>query len=233
MTLLDEQTLLIDADDTLWECNKYFEEIISEFITFLHAEHLTTEEIRTVLDDFERHNGYGARAFTTSLVETYRHFATENDPGDEAHIEQLGLRLLEQRMETMPGVEATLESLQPHHRLVLFTKGDDEEQRLKIARSDIAHFFELHVVTHDKTVDTYAELIDSLDLDQESTWMIGNSLRSDIQPALAAGLQAIYIPNPHTWHMEHLDSDVHPDWEGKSKELATFANLTTIFTHSS
>lgn len=225
------QTLIFDADDTLWECYKYFEESISEFVSFLHDEHLTPEEIRVVLDDFERANGYGARAFSTSLVETYRHFATENDPGDEQRIQELGIRILEQEMETIPGVAETLAKLQPHHRLLLFTKGDDEEQRLKIARSEVSHFFELHIVTHDKTIGTYKEIVESLNLADADTWMIGNSLRSDIQPALAAGLHAIYIPNPHTWHFEHLDFEHHPDWQGRMMEVTTFAELTTLFHH--
>lgn len=227
--LRTDQTLIFDADDTLWECNRYFEEAIHTFIDFLHAEHLTREEIREVLDNFERSNGYGARAFAKSLVDTYRHFATENDPGDEERIERLGLRILEQEMAPIAGVAATLAALRPHHTLLLFTKGDEEEQQVKLRRSSLTDFFETSIIAHDKTIDTYRDIVDSLDLDPSSTWMIGNSMRSDILPALAAGLHAIYVPNPHTWHLEHADDEIDPSWQGTYIEVATITELTQHF----
>lgn len=227
------QTLIFDADDTLWECNRYFEEAIHAFIDFLHTEHLTREEIREVLDNFERRNGYGARAFATSLVDTYRHFATENDPGDEERIAQLGLRILEQEMAPIPGVAETLAALRPHHALLLFTKGDEEEQQVKLQRSSLTDLFDTSIIAHDKTIETYKEIVDSLDLDPASTWMIGNSMRSDILPALAAGLHAIYVPNPHTWHMEHADNEIDPTWPSSYLEIETITDLTKHFASTS
>lgn len=231
--LYDNQTLIFDADDTLWECNFYFEQAIHRFIDFLQAEHLSREEIREVLDSFERVNGYGARAFATSMVETYRKLATENDPGDEEEIERLGLGILEQSMETIPGVEQTLIALQPHHTLLLFTKGDEAEQQLKINRSPLADLFACHIITHDKTVASYKDVVSSLDLDPANTWMIGNSLRSDIEPALMAGIHAIYVPNPHTWHMEHTTIDYTAKWDGRYLEIANITHLTDAFTSDS
>lgn len=233
MNLLTDQTLIFDADDTLWECNTYFEQAIHRFIDFLHAEHLSRENIREVLDNFERINGYGARAFAKSLVDTYRELAPENDPGDEETIEQLGLGILEQDMETIPGVEETLISLKPHHTLILFTKGDEEEQQLKISRSPLADYFEYHIITHDKTVATYQEIIDGLNLEAESTWMIGNSMRSDMLPALEAGISAIYVPNPHTWHMENTEFAHNPGWPGTFIEIETITEITGHFTATS
>lgn len=228
-TRRSNQTLIFDADDTLWECNKYFEDAIHGFIDFLHAEHLTREEIREVLDAFERTNGYGARAFAKSMVETYRELATENNPGDEAIVERLGLSILEQHMETIEAVPETLAALKPHHTLFLFTKGEEQEQQLKISRSPLANEFAAHIICDDKKPETYREIVESLGLEPADTWMIGNSLRSDIQPALAAGINAIYIPNPHTWHMEHVDFDHDPSWSGTYLKLATFAELTGEF----
>lgn len=233
MALLANQTLIFDADDTLWECNTYFEQAIHRFMDFLHSEHLSREEIREVLDTFERTNSYGARAFAKSLVETYRELATENDPGDEETIERLGLGMLEQEMEPILGVEETLTALQPHHRLLLFTKGEEEEQQLKINRSPLADYFEHHIVTHDKTVSTYDEIIASLDLEAERTWMIGNSMRSDIQPALAAGIHAIYVPNPHTWHMENVEFRHDYAWPGTFIELDKITELADHFVTTS
>lgn len=231
-SLYTDQTLLFDADDTLWECNKYFEHAIHEFIAFLHHEHLSDAEVRLVLDEFERANGYGAEAFARSLVETFRELATENDPGDEDTVRQMGLRILGQEMEPIDGVEETLHGLQPHHRLLLFTKGDEEEQELKIRRSPLASFFDLHIIVHDKTPDTYRDVIDSLALDPATTWMIGNSLRSDIAPALTVGLHAIYIPNPHTWHMEHANVIRDESWPGTWLELEQFSDLRSVFVTS-
>lgn len=223
------QTLIFDADDTLWECNTYFEQAIHRFIDFLHNEHLDRGEIREVLDTFERINGYGARAFAKSLVETYRELATENDPGDEEMIEQLGLGILEQDMETIPGVKEALVALQPHHTLVLFTKGDEEEQQLKINRSPLASYFEYHIIAHDKTVVTYREIIDGLGFESASSWMIGNSMRSDILPAMEAGINAIYIPNPHTWHMENIEFAHDPSWPGSFLEIESIGMLPELF----
>lgn len=228
-TVRDNQTLIFDADDTLWECNKYFEQAIHRFIDFLHAEHLTREGIRDVLDTFERTNGYGARAFARSMVETYRELATENNPADEAMIERLGLGILEETMETIPGVPETLTALKPNHTLLLFTKGDEEEQQLKISRSPLADEFAAHIICADKTPQTYRDIVESLRLEPMDTWMIGNSLRSDIQPALAAGINAVYISNPHTWHMEQAEFEHDPSWPGTWLKLATFADLTTTF----
>lgn len=233
MTLIQDQTLIFDADDTLWECNTYFEQAIHQFINFLHTEHLSREEIRDVLDTFERKNGYGARAFAKSLVDTYRELATENDPGDEETIERLGLQILEQEMGAIDGVEKTLVRLQPHHTLILFTKGDEEEQLLKINNSRLSTYFEFHVVTHDKTVASYHDVLDSLNLEPQSTWMIGNSMRSDILPALEAGIHAIYVPNPHTWHMENVEYVPNPDWPGQYIALDRITELADHFATAS
>lgn len=233
MSLHSNQTLIFDADDTLWECNTYFEQAIHRFMDFLHSEHLSREEIREVLDTFERVNGYGARAFAKSLVETYRELATKNDPGDEEEIEGLGLSILEQQMEPIAGVEETLTALKPHHTLLLFTKGEEEEQHIKISRSQLADYFKFHIVTHDKTIETYKEITEDLNLEPENTWMIGNSMRSDIVPALAAGISAIYIPNPHTWHMENVELEQDPAWPGSFLELDKITEMANHFATTS
>lgn len=225
------QHLVFDADDTLWECNLYFEQAIADFYDRIAHLNPDRNEVRDILDTFERKNGYGARAFAASLVETVRQI----DPGatDEtvAGIESLGLQLLEMELAPIDGVAETLAALRPHHGLYLFTKGEEEEQRLKIDRAPIAAIFDLHIVTTDKTVSTYEDVVDSLGLEPERTWMIGNSLRSDIEPALRAGIGAAFVPNPHTWHMEHLDIEHHPDWEHRFLDLERFSDLLQHFAH--
>lgn len=229
--LHDAQTLLLDADDTLWENNVYYERSFEEFVAFLGHEDLSATAIRRVLDRFEIENGFGARAFARSLVQTFAEISGERDTATLAQVERFGLRILDIHMEIMPGVEETLHALRPHHELYLFTKGDLEEQQLKIARSGIGDLFDAHILAADKTVQTYADLVDSLGLEPERTWMVGNSPKSDIQPALEAGLHAVFIPHPMTWHLEHVDIEHNPGWRGRFAELARFADLTTLFRH--
>jgi putative hydrolase of the HAD superfamily len=231
-TLPDRQTLLLDADDTLWENNVYYERAFDEFVEFLAHEHLTAGEIREVLDRFEIANGFGARAFARSLTDTFAEISGSRDLDTLRQVERFGLRILEIDIEIIAGVEETLAALRPHHDLFLFTKGDLEEQRLKIERSGIGHIFDAHIIAADKQTHTYAELADSMGLDPEHTWMIGNSKKADIKPALEAGLHAVFVPHPMTWHLEHIDFEHHPDWKGRFAEVERFPDLRTLF-HSS
>jgi putative hydrolase of the HAD superfamily len=218
----------MDADDTLWENNIYFEQAIHAFITFLDHSQLSREEVRSVLDEVERLMGYGSVNFTKSLVETYRRLA-EKDLQDE-DIEQVrlfGEQIRTQPLQLLEGVRETLDYLSPRHDLFLLTKGDSEEQKLKVERSGIEEYFEQVVIVPEKDVSTYHNIISELQIEPVSTWMVGNSPRSDINPALAAGLNAVYIPHPHTWHLEH--EEVQLTGEGRLLTLSTFAELRASF----
>jgi putative hydrolase of the HAD superfamily len=220
--------LLIDADDTLWENNIYFEHAIHDFITFLNHSRLTPEEVREVLDDVERHMGYGSANFTRSLVETYRRLA-EGGPqdADVQQVRQLGERMRSQPLQLIDGVAETLEYLAARHDLFLFTKGDHEEQQLKVERSGITGYFRQVLIEPEKDVATYRRIVGELEVDPQLSWMVGNSPRSDINPALAAGLKAVYIPHPHTWRLEHEEIE-YAD-EKRVLTLAAFAELQSHF----
>ncbi|HET9224258.1 MAG TPA: HAD family hydrolase [Roseiflexaceae bacterium] len=220
--------LLIDADDTLWENNIYFERAIHDFITFLNHSRLAPEEVREVLDDVERLMGYGSANFTRSLVETYRRLA-EGGPQD-ADVEQVrlfGERIRSQPLQLLDGVEETLAYLCARHNLYLFTKGDLEEQQLKVERSGITGYFRQVLIEPEKDVATYQRIIGELDVDPQQTWMVGNSPRSDINPAVAAGLKAVYIPHQHTWRLEH--EEIEYAGEERVLMLAAFAELRVHF----
>jgi putative hydrolase of the HAD superfamily len=220
--------LLIDADDTLWENNIYFEQAIHAFIGFLDHSSLTPAEVRAVLDEVEKLMGYGSANFTRSLVETYRRLA-EKDLQDE-HIQQIrqfGEQIRLHPLQLLDGVKETLNYLSPRHDLILLTKGDVEEQKLKVERSGIEECFKQVIIVQEKDVATYHRVARELQLDPKDTWMIGNSPRSDINPALAAGLNAVYIPHPHTWHLEH--EEVQNTREGHLLTLSVFADLCTYF----
>jgi putative hydrolase of the HAD superfamily len=220
--------LFIDADDTLWENNIYFEQAIHAFITFLNHSQLSREEVRAVLDDVERLMGYGSVNFIRSLVETYRRLA-EKDPQDEdiQQVRQFGEQIQSHPLQLLDGVKETLDYLTPRHDLVLLTKGDIEEQKLKVERSGIEEYFKRVIIVQEKDVGTYYSVARGLQVDPKHTWMVGNSPRSDINPALAAGLNAVYIPHPHTWRLEH--EEVQNTGEGSLLMLSVFAELCTYF----
>ena len=228
------QHLIFDADDTLWENNTHFERLIEEFIDFVDHAHLDRDEVRAVLDEVERANriahGYGARAFARNLRLTFRQVTEcdEDDPRLEA-VEQLGLRILEQELEIIPDVVETLDRLGQHHTLYLLTKGDQEEQQLKIDRSGLVDRFAAAIIVAEKTPESYHAVIERFGLDPGSTWMIGNSPKSDINPALAAGVNAVFIPHPQTWRLEVEDLARPGDGQGRLVELASFGELVGVF----
>ena len=220
--------LLIDADDTLWENNIYFEHAIHDFIAFLNHSRLAHAEVRAVLDDVERLMGYGSANFTKSLVETYRRLA-ESGPhdADVEQVRQFGERIRSQPLQLLDGVGETLDYLAARHQLILLTKGDAEEQQLKIERSGITGYFSQVLIVPEKDVATYQRVIGELQVEPQGTWMVGNSPRSDINPALAAGLNAVFIPHPHTWTLEHEEIEYAGD--GRVLTLAAFADLRAHF----
>ena len=232
-SLRTRQHLIFDADDTLWENNIHFERIIEEFIDFVDHAHLDRAEVRAVIDEMEHANvvvhGYGARAFARNLRQTFRHLAEceEDDPRLDT-VEQLGLRILEQELELIPNVPETLERLGRHHTLYLLTKGQEDEQRLKIERSGLVDRFAAAIVVAEKTPAAYHEIVERFALDPARTWMIGNSPRSDINPALAAGINAVFIPHPVTWRLEH-EALATPPEAALLLELTTFHELEEVF----
>src|SRR5947209_6120941 len=171
--------LLIDADDTLWENNIYFEQAIHGFIEFLDHSSLTPTEVRAVIDEFERILGYGSANFTNSLVETYHRLA-EKDYREEDiwRVRQFGEQLRSHPLQFLDGVEETLDYLSARHDLILLTKGDRDEQLLKVERSGVEQFFREVVVVPEKNMATYQQILSQLQLDHNVTLMIGNFPRS-------------------------------------------------------
>lgn len=201
-----EQHLLVDADDTLWENIVVFDRVIDDFVAWVrHPE--GEAEVRRILDDVSAAlvatEGYGTRVFVRSLHETLRRVAAgEPTPADVARIEQVVEPLAWKELDLIEGVAETLAELAARHDLLLVTKGDPDEQQLKVDISGLGGHFRETVIVPDKTVDTYRGLVAAHGLDRSRTWMIGNSPRSDILPAVAAGLRAAYVPHAQTWALE-------------------------------
>jgi putative hydrolase of the HAD superfamily len=228
---MDRQFLVFDADDTLWENNVYFERAIEDFLDFLAHSALSRDDVRAVLDEIERANagvhGYGSASFARNLRQCYEHLA-EREIRDEdlAMVLGFGEQILAQEMELIAGVAETLPALGGRHDLVLMTKGQVEEQRLKIDRSGLGAHFRHAAVVAEKDVDAYRTIVAELDLDPARTWMIGNSPKSDVNPALAAGLNAVFIPHQYTWRLEHQELAEGP---GRLLMLDRFADLLRYF----
>ena len=225
-------SLLIDADDTLWENNIYFERAFEAFCDFLDHSSLTPPQVRDVLNEIELVNskihGYGSKNFGRNLQQAYQHLAEREirDP-DLRHVLSLAERILEQPIEIIEGVEETLSYLAERHDLTLFTKGHPDEQLMKVDRSQLGRHFSHTAVVKEKDAGAYAQLVTERGLSRGLTWMIGNSPKSDINPALEAGLNAVLVPHPHTWVLEH--QDLRPSGDGRFLTVDRFADLRLHF----
>jgi len=205
---LDSQTLLIDADDTLWENNIYFERAIADFISFLNHHEYSTAQVREVLNDVERHciveHGYGLHSFSHALVDTFERLAVEPvTPAIHETIQGFAHAIAEQPLEVIHGVTETLDYLAGRHHLILMTKGALAEQSRKIERSGLRDYFAAVEIVAEKDTAIYHSVVQKHHLTSETTWMIGNSPKSDINPSLAAGLNAVFVPHDNTWILEH------------------------------
>jgi putative hydrolase of the HAD superfamily len=204
----ESQTLLIDADDTLWENNIYFERAIANFISFLNHHEYSPEQVRGVLNDVEREciisHGYGLHSFVHALVQTFERLAVEPlTPALHETINGFAHTIADHPVEILSGVPETLQYLSARHHVILMTKGAVVEQSGKVERSGLKDYFAAVEVVAEKDVPTYREVISKYRLAPDSTWMVGNSPKSDINPALAAGLNAVFVPHGNTWILEH------------------------------
>ncbi len=220
--------LLIDADDTLWENNIYYERVIAEFIAALAAYGVTASRAQKTLWETEQRNikitGYGSNAFCQSLHEVVHALGVVDL---EPQIRQWENFIFHHPIELMPGVRETLPLLHSHNHLILLTKGREDEQLGKLRRSGLEPYFHAIEIVFEKTVQTYQSMITNHQLHPATTWMIGNSPRSDINPAKAAGLRTIFIPYHTTW--QHEIEEIIPDGD-QTIVLETFAELANHFT---
>ena len=223
----EPRTLLIDADDTLWENNIYFERVMQEFITALGPRGIAPQQARETLWATEMRNvkvtGYGSNAFCLSLHEVARQLGvTDLEP----QIQRWEDSIFHHPIELMPGVRETVPLLHAANRLILLTKGRDDEQLGKLRRSGLADYFHGTEVVFEKTVETYRQVLRHRQLEAARTWMIGNSPRSDINPAKAAGLGTVFIPYHTPW--QHEIEEISPDG-GETLVLESFAELAEHF----
>ena len=224
--------LIFDADDTLWENNIYFEDAFDNFVEFLAHSSLTPPQVRDVLNEIELVNskihGYGSRNFGRNLQQAYQHLAErEIRPDDLEHVMSLAEAILRQPMQLIEGVEETLEDLAQRHKLALFTKGNPDEQRMKVDRSGLGRHFSHTGIVKEKDSPAYSRLMEENGFPAAHSWMIGNSPKSDINPALEAGLGAVLVPHARTWVLEH--QELRAPAGSRFLQVERFADLKNHF----
>ena len=172
-------------------------------------------------------HGYGSSCFALSLKDTLETLTGRAATARErSRILSLAADVREMPIEFLPGVEETLQTLRVRYRLIMFTKGDLIEQRNKVERSGAADYFHDVEVTPEKDPEDYVRIITRHRIEVSSSWMVGNSPRSDINPALEVGLGAVFIPHPRTWSLEHQQVR-RPDHD-RFHVLKRFAELVRL-----
>ncbi|HKO04293.1 MAG TPA: HAD family hydrolase [Candidatus Acidoferrales bacterium] len=225
------ETLLIDADDTLWENQVHFERVIDEFLGLLEHLGFSRPYVRRILNETERRNirqfGFGVRSFHGALEETYLKLA--GNIARRELVKQIG-GLVAELAATPPtllaGVADTLAYLAGRHRLILCTKGEPAEQAGKLEKSGVQVHFQAIEIVAEKDSRTFRALVKRHRIVKTHGWMVGNSPRSDINPALAVGLNAVFIPHARTWEFEH---DALASGPGKLLVLQAFRALREYF----
>lgn len=209
------KVIAFDADDTLWNNEPYFQEIEKQYTDLLNP-YGNPDEISAALFKTEMNNlkylGYGAKAFTISMIETALQISQQKiDATIIRQIVDLGKSLLEMPIELLPGVKETLKILKERgkYKLVVATKGDLLDQENKLERSGLSPYFDHIEVMSDKTEKEYLRLLNILQITPSELLMVGNSLKSDIQPVLALGGYGIHIPYEVMWKHEIVDTFTH------------------------
>ena len=208
-------TIAFDADDTLWQNEQYFRITEDRFVALLagHAEagDLRERLIASVTRNLEFY-GFAGKGFVLSMIETALEVTDHRVPGEViAELLAAGRELLTYPIETLPHVDAALDDLREDYRLILVTKGDVFDQERKLAASGLAELFSAVEIVSDKSALAYQRIFDRHADGCSRTVMVGNSLRSDILPALEAGAAAVYVPHHLTWSWEKADEPVgHP-----------------------
>jgi putative hydrolase of the HAD superfamily len=217
-------TIGFDADDTLWE-NEHFFRLSHEHFAELLADYAEPEVLSARLLEAEKRNlahyGFGIKGFTLSMIETAIEVTAGKVPGDViGRIVAAGREMLAHPIQTLPHVHETLESLAHDHVLVLITKGDLFDQERKLAQSGLGELFDAVEIVSDKTAQTYASAFSRHGTGPEQAMMVGNSLRSDVLPAIAAGSFGTYVPHSLTWEYERA--------EEPAADAPRFAKIDTL-----
>jgi putative hydrolase of the HAD superfamily len=208
-------TIAFDADDTLWHNERFFRLTQDRFAALL-ADYTEPRALQARLLAAERRNlgayGFGIKGFVLSMIETALEVTDDAVPGRVVReLIDAGQEMLRHPIELLPHAREAVEALAPDFRLLLVTKGDLLDQERKLAQSGLGELFDgVEIVSH-KTPDTYAAIFARHGDGAERGMMVGNSLRSDVVPAIRAGGWGVFVPHDLTWEVEHDDApEDHP-----------------------
>jgi len=207
------EVIAFDADDTLWHNEHFYSNTKKKFEGLL-SRYPGSDRAGELLEQLEEKNiayyGYGIKSFTLSMVEAAIEVSQNNISGEDIRmILDYSKEMLDEDVHLMDGIEETLRQLAEDFQLMIITKGDLFEQYRKVKRSGIANYFMYIEVVAEKTVNVYRDLLNRYRFEPNQFLMVGNSLRSDIQPLIQLGAHAIYIPYPTTWaHEYNLDEEL-------------------------
>jgi putative hydrolase of the HAD superfamily len=199
-----------DADDTLWQNEQYYR-LTEEHFQALLGDFAEGADISARLLEAEKRNlefyGFGIKGFTLSMVETAIEVTEGQVPAETiGKILDIGRDLLCHPVETVPEAEEALAALKGQYLLVLITKGDLFDQERKLAQSGLGDYFDAIEIVSDKNATTYRRIFHKVADGPERAMMVGNSLKSDIVPAIAAGAYGVFVPHALTWVVEHVDA---------------------------
>lgn len=202
-------TIGFDADDTLWQ-NEQFFRLTERRLAELLADHAPDVDVTARLLEAERRNldlyGFGIKGFVLSMIETAVEVTDKKVPARViAEIVATGREMLAHPIEILPHARETLERLAGSYRLVLVTKGDLFDQERKLAQSGLSRLFEAVEIVSDKSAATYERVFSRHGDGPGRSMMVGNSLKSDVVPAIEAGGWGIHVPHELTWVLEHVE----------------------------
>ena len=222
-------TIGLDADDTLWQNERFFQLTEARYRELL-ADHVAPDRLSERLVEAERRNlalyGYGIKGFVLSMIETALDLTENSLPASVVRsILDEGRAMLAHPVETLPGVRETLETLAMHYRLVLVTKGDLFDQERKLAVSGLGDLFDAVEIVSEKRPETYERIFARHGDGAARAMMVGNSLKSDVLPAIAAGAVGVHVPHDLTWALEHANA---PVGEPRFHEIAQIADLPAL-----
>jgi putative hydrolase of the HAD superfamily len=230
MAVTDTITAIgFDADDTLWQ-NEQFYRLTEKTFTDLLADHGDSHHVSSRLLEAERRNlktyGFGIKGFTLSMIETALEVTDGTVPQAViGKILALGRAMAEHPIETLPHVHDTLEALAGKYRIILITKGDLFDQERKLAQSGLGDFFDAVEIVSNKDAAIYARAFSRHGDGPDRAMMIGNSLKSDVIPALESGAWGIHVPHDLTWALEHAEAPAsHP----RFRTIETLAALPDL-----
>jgi putative hydrolase of the HAD superfamily len=224
--------IAFDADDTLWE-NETFFHLTQERFTTLLADYADKDHLAERLLAAERRNighyGFGVKGFVLSMIETALDVTDDKLPNHVIrNLLEAGQDMLNHPVHLLPGVAQTLDTLSYDYDFYLITKGDLLHQERKLAQSNLAALFEGVEIVSDKNTQTYRSIFTKYGLDPARVVMVGNSLKSDILPAIEAGAWGVFVPYHLSWGLEHAQE---PENESRYGRIESLSDLPAYLDH--